>query len=80
MSEVTFRIPFNRIQDFDNYFHNSINCIHMRYGQAFHVYFELHKITSKSNKEFCDKLFNAPNYDEAKKMVESITEFEEIPL
>lgn len=41
----------------------------LRYGQAFHAYFKLEKITG-ADKAFCDKLYNASD-DVAKAMIAS---------
>lgn len=43
---------------------------HLRYGQAFHQYMKLEKVTG-SDKQFCDQLYNEPDEHAAKKMIES---------
>lgn len=37
---------------------------HQRLGQAFYTFMELHKVTSE--KEWCDRLFNASSEDSSK--------------
>lgn len=44
----------------------------LRWGQAFHQHFKLHKITG-TDKAFCDRLYNASD-DTAKAMVASRTD------
>ena len=40
----------------------------LRYGQAFHRFMKLEKITSPQDKEFCDRLYNATD-EKAKQMI-----------
>ncbi len=44
----------------------------LRFGQAFHQYFKLEKISGQ-DKDWCDKLYNADTAT-AKKMVEKATD------
>lgn len=44
----------------------------LRYGQAFHNYFKLHKITG-ADKHFCDKLWQVDE-EKAKAMIKSRTD------
>lgn len=46
---------------------------HLRYGQAFHQYMKLEKVTG-SDKQFCDRLYNESDENVAKKMIESRTD------
>lgn len=41
----------------------------LRWGQSFHQYAKLDKITSRADKFFCDKLYNEPDAKKAKNMV-----------
>lgn len=43
----------------------------LRYGQAFHQFMGLEKITSNANREWCDKLYNA-NDNQARNMVKKV--------
>ena len=45
----------------------------LRYGQEFHQYMKLEKVTDPKDKLFCDRLFNA-NDKLAKKMITSRTD------
>lgn len=40
----------------------------LRYGQAFHQFMKLDKVTNPQDKEFCDRLYNAPD-EKAKQMI-----------
>lgn len=47
---------------------------HLRWGQAFHQFFKLEKITDPKNKDFCDRLYYESNKVKAKAMVASRTQ------
>lgn len=46
----------------------------LRYGQAFHNFMKLHKVTNPQDKEFCDRLWNERNDEKAKAMIISRTD------
>lgn len=46
---------------------------HLRWGQAFYNFMKLHKVKDPQDKEFCDRLYNAPD-EKAKAMVTSRTD------
>ena len=46
----------------------------LRWGQAFHQYFKLEKVTHPQDKEFCDRLYNEANEQRAKAMVQGRTD------
>lgn len=45
----------------------------LRWGQAFHSHFKLHKVQNQQDKEYCDRLYNEPNEQKAKAMVQGRT-------
>lgn len=45
----------------------------LRYGQAFHHFMKLKKVTHSQDKEFCDRLYNATD-EKAKQMIVSRTD------
>lgn len=45
----------------------------LRWGQAFHQFMKLEKVENAQDKEFCDRLYNAPD-EKAKAMVTSRTD------
>ena len=64
---ITFpstQIALFKAQKYDKY---------LRYGQAFHQYMKLEKITNLLDKAFCDKLYNASN-EVAKLLIASRTD------
>ena len=46
---------------------------HLRYGQAFHSYMKLDRVTG-ADLDFCDKLYQEPNEELAKAMIFSRTD------
>ena len=48
---------------------------HLRWGQAFHQFMKLEKITNEKDKAFCDRLYNEVDNDKARAMVTSRTDF-----
>lgn len=68
MKEVTIKFPLSRVVAFKPADHKR------RWGQQFYDYMELDKVTSSPNREYCDKIYNAPR-DEAERMVENRIDF-----
>jgi hypothetical protein len=60
---VTIVIPKTRFSQFR---HTNPN---LRWGQEFHQFMGLEKITSDPNKIWCDRLYNEPNAARARAMV-----------
>ena len=49
-------IPLSCLMAFEVSGYDTTN---LRWGQAFHQFLELNKVTSEPNKTWCDKLYNA---------------------
>lgn len=43
----------------------------LRYGQAFHQYMKLEKVTNVEDKRFCDRIYNEISEEKVKAMITS---------
>lgn len=43
----------------------------LRYGQAFHQYMKLEKVTQPQDKVYCDRIYNEPNEEVVKAWIRS---------
>lgn len=46
----------------------------LRYGQAFHQYMKLEKVTNDADKRFCDRIYNEVSEEKVKAMIISRTD------
>jgi hypothetical protein len=69
---TTLKIPLSCLMAFEV---SGYDTKYLRWGQAFHQFLELNKITSEPNKTWCDKLYNA-DYAAALSMVYLVLDWE----
>ena len=65
---MSFTIPVTQYDAFVNEVWPTLQHTSLRFGQAFHQYMKLEKITTE--KEWCDRLYNTDK-ETATKMIES---------
>lgn len=70
MATITF--PKSRVKEF---YKQRPYPSHLRLGQDFYKFFELHKVVNAEDKLLCDKLYNAAT-SEANKLIIAHTDWE----